>query len=337
MECGLPFKPSMDKTSCLVALCLMALAPYQALAQSCDPGNYLNGVSCNFCRADTYQPNADYSGMSCTQCPTGSTTGTGFSALGKTSVDDCKCPVNTYMKNNACNPCFPFSSTKGGTGWRNCACDTPGYYRDGNNEVCLPCGADTIGSYSSGTHFGFCHCAAGYYNGYNNLYQRYESICHQCPQYSTSASTSSFPTDCICEPGRYLLGGDGSGVPIGTETCETCQSCNEGFFIAACSGPGTEGRSCLPCTNNCSTGETVLAQCTGSSSTMDYVCGPQPVPSPLPPNEPNEPPLVVPTTTPLPDSSTAPFLHAPITLVVVTLTLVLGALSNKGVSLTFEQ
>jgi hypothetical protein len=131
----------------------------------------------------------------CEVCPSGT------NALeGSKSLDECKCPVNTYFTSGSepCTNCvIGLVSVHGSTSIEDCMCPTD-QYLDTVTMICVAC---PDGSVSTGDLlFSGCHCAMDAYMDAGS------STCVACPVSHISPFGSVDLSACICEADTYMDG-----------------------------------------------------------------------------------------------------------------------------------
>jgi hypothetical protein len=199
----------------------------------CPAGKHMVGSSCVTCMA-----HATWDGTvckcpsdmfldqynKCVACPKGAT-----SLSGSVSFGDCKCPANTYLKDQSCVSCnSDSSSSPGSTSIRDCkfsACPANHYYAASfynPGARCAPCPSGHFSSAGSRSlsDCKFPACPANKY--------RKDNTCVQCPTGATSSAGSVQIGDCKCPENKYR---DGSN-------CEACpQGSSSSFGSTRCTCP----------------------------------------------------------------------------------------------------
>lgn len=216
-------------------------------ANSCGQGKYLINHTCQNCTAGTYQNQSNYTGSSCTTCPSGQTSGPGAASCSAaitcsehcttcTSETNCTvCATGYYVadgqcveRKTKCGPGYKLVKTGSASNDKTCiACD-PGTEQTQSNytgSTCTPCpnGATsrTPGSNCDMcmrvyplSHYGMCgecdpeYCLRGLCEGEPNT--TWSSVAHDCVPLNCSehCTLCTSETNCTtCEAGYILQGG----------------------------------------------------------------------------------------------------------------------------------
>jgi len=180
--------------------------------------------SCKVCLLNYYPGGA--AGDVCKLCPTGSQStvqvkvvnqqdpSDGWNTVqvrvGTTSLSDCKCKADTYMKDSACQQCLADAvAAVGSTSTSACKCKVGMYMDDKGACVACPAGSTHVAGVPGSVSVFDCFssCKAGEYLSGGK--------CVACFANSTSAAGAVNASDCACDASTFGSGG-------------ACSACTEG-------------------------------------------------------------------------------------------------------------